>query len=780
MELTVRTCAEADVARIDELQWPESTDQRRLFGLTHTGALVETAFCTLSVVDASVSSNVLAFAAFDDKVPANLARWGEVTEYLKHKLLFGRPNGCVLLSAFSQDPRVPHAKAITQLLFELFRSKPDVGGVVLPVPVGVDLEELGLFHQVFSLCDPVFIGASGLFLFYRAVRSDFVPAVFIRDANDNDLEKLLSVLEKNQMQSRLQEGASHKSWFDIQAIGKTVSNQDEHRACFVSHCVDSNKPLGVLACTDSISADQVDDYGKLFGDMYRQGPLSRSGDVALATHPPKIVICGPTGAGKGTQCAYIVEEFGVVHLSTGEMLRQHIQEGTPLGAKAQSLVVAGELVPDELIMSMIMERLAKDDCKQHGWVLDGFPRTEMQARVMVSYGVVPDVVIVIDVADSDILERAAERLVDTQTGVSYHLEYSPPPPEVAHRVTHRPEDTDDLVKKRIANYRENRGAVHETFMKCSVIIHVDGARSKSSISRKIIRDIYHARGMRRPLKVRQPPKLVISGPPAGGKGTQCEWIVKAFNVVHLSTGDMLRAAIQENSPLGLEAKSFMEAGELVPDELIIDLILDRLQKPDCVRRGWLLDGFPRTRTQALAMLTKGIIPDAMLILEVPDEDIVQRIAGRVLDPDTGKTYHLTFNPPPEGVAVRCIVRSDDNAETIRVRLKTYHDNCNEVMSAFASSCEIVCANGTHGIEAIAEQFFETIERCILRNNCFAITMFGIDALIESRVRLFLAKGTSSAANTVHDVSANNTVLLTATCDSFPEVPRQGLSPAAPP
>lgn len=780
MELIVRTCAEADVACIDELQWPKPIDQRRLFGLTHTGALVETAFCTLSVVDASASSNVLAFAAFDDKVPANLARWGEVTEYLKHKLLFGRPNGCVLLSAFGQDPRVPHAKAITQLLFELFRSKPDVGGVVLPVPVGVDLEELGLFHQVFSLCDPVFIGASGLFLFYRAVRSDFASAVFIRDANDNDLEKLLSVLEKNQMQSRLQEGASHKSWFDIQAIGKAVSNQDEHRACFVAHCIDSNKPLGVLACTDSICTDQMDDYGKLFGDMYRQGPLSRSGDVTLITHPPKIVVCGPTGAGKGTQCAYIVEEFGVVHLSTGEMLRQHIQEGTPLGVKAQSFVGAGELVPDELIMSMIMERLAKDDCKQHGWVLDGFPRTEMQARVMVSHGVVPDVVIVIDVADSDILKRLAERLVDTQTGVSYHLEYSPPPPEVAHRVTQRPEDADDLVKKRIANYRENRGAVHETFMKSSVIIHVDGARSKYSVSRKIIRDIYHARGMRRPLKVRQPPKLVISGPPAGGKGTQCEWIVKAFNVVHLSTGDMLRAAIQESSPLGLEAKSFMEAGELVPDELIIDLILDRLQKPDCVRCGWLLDGFPRTRTQALAMLMKGIIPDAMLILEVPDEDIVQRIAGRVLDPDTGKTYHLTFNPPPEDVAERCIVRSDDNAETIRVRLKTYHDNCNEVMSAFASSCEIVCANGTHGIEAIAEQFLETIERCILRNNCFAITMSGIDASIENRVHLFLAKGTAYAADIVHNVSANNTVFLTATCDSFSEVSRQGLCPAAPP
>lgn len=740
MELSIRSCTDADEAKVEELGWPDAAERRRLFGFNHAGALIETSFHTLCAVDSALDGKVVAFAAFDDKVPANLARWTEVTEYLKKRLLFGRPNGCVLLSSYSQDPSISHSMVVAQMLFQLFTAKPEVGGVVLPVPVGVDLEELGLFGQVFSCCDPISVGSSGLFFFYRAVRSDFLPSVFVRPAKDSDSEKLAPILEKNRMESRLQDGASHKPWFDIQALGKAISNQDQHRSCLVAHCVETNRPRGVLACTDSISADQVGDYAKPFGDMYRQGPLTRNGEMAVGHHAPRIVICGPTGAGKGTQCGFIVEEFGVIHLSTGEMLRSHIQQETPLGVKAQAYVGAGELVPDELIMSIIMERLNQCDCKEHGWILDGFPRTEMQARVMAAHGVISDAVVVIDLADTDVLKRVAERLVDSQTGQSYHSESSPPPPEIAHRVAQRPEDAENLVKKRISNYRDNRGAVYESFMKTSKIIHVDGARSKESIAKKLVRDLYHVRGMRRPLKLRQPPKLVISGPPASGKGTQCEWIVKAFQVVHLSTGDMLRAAIQENSPLGLEAKSFMEAGELVPDELIIDLILDRLEKPDCVRKGWLLDGFPRTRTQALAMLAKGIIPDAMLILEVPDEDIVQRIAGRVLDPETGKTYHLTFNPPPEEIAARCIVRSDDNAETIRVRLKTYHDNCNEVMGAFASACEIVCANGTLAIESIAEQFFETIERCILRNNCFAITMFSMDSDVENRAHLFLAQG----------------------------------------
>ncbi|TYZ65957.1 hypothetical protein PybrP1_007066 [[Pythium] brassicae (nom. inval.)] len=743
-DLTVRVCSDSDVAGIEALQWPSPADQRRLFGRTHTGALVETAFLALAAE--RPDHRLVAFAAFDDKIPTALAQWPEATEYLRNKLLFGRPNGCVLLSAFSQEPPggaasgVLNATAITHLLAKLFRAKSGVGGVVLAVSEGVDLEELGLFGQLFSHCDPVFLGADGLVLFYRVARSDFEPSVVIRDATARDLEQLAPVLEKNQMQSRLLDGASHKPWFDARALSSTISNQDQHRACFVAQRVGANTLGGVLACTDSISADLVGDYARLFGDLYRQSAAPWRGDApTTGGHAPKIVLCGPTGAGKGTQCAAIVDEFGVLPLSTGEMLRAHMQQGSALGVKAQAFIGAGELVPDELMLSMLLERLGQDDCRQRGWVLDGFPRTEMQARVMLAHGVVPDVVLVLDVPDAEILRRAAERLVDPLTGLSYHSSVNPAPAAVAARVVRRPEDAEHLVRKRIATYREHRAAVHEAFAKKAVVVHVDGARSRASVAQKITRDIYHARGLRRPLTVRQPPKLVISGPPAGGKGTQCERIVKAFRVVHLSTGDMLRAAIQANAPLGLAAKAFMDAGELVPDDLIIDLILARLQRPDCVRRGWLLDGFPRTRAQAQALLSRGIVPDAMLILEVPDDDIVQRIAGRVLDPETGKTYHVTANPPPAAVASRCIVRSDDNADTVRVRLQTYHANCAEVRRAFASACDVVRADGTQAIERIAEQFVAAVEHCLLRNNCVAVTLFGADPSVETQTQLFLAR-----------------------------------------
>ncbi|KAF0711837.1 hypothetical protein As57867_005082, partial [Aphanomyces stellatus] len=197
-------------------------------------------------------------------------------------------------------------------------------------------------------------------------------------------------------------------------------------------------------------------------------------------------------------------------------------------------------------------------------------------------------------------------------------------------------------------------------------------------------------------------KMIICGPPAGGKGTQCERLVDLFGVVHLSTGDMLRAAIHANSDVGRQAKRFMDVGELVPDSLIVDVILDRLTQPDCLERGWLLDGFPRTQGQAQAMLATGIVPDLVVVLDVPDDEVVSRIAGRRVDLATGKTYHVTFNPPPPDVEV--VQRSDDNEETIRVRLATYHTHCDAVVESFEGreSTTVIHIDGMRGKEAATE------------------------------------------------------------------------------
>jgi adenylate kinase len=205
------------------------------------------------------------------------------------------------------------------------------------------------------------------------------------------------------------------------------------------------------------------------------------------------------------------------------------------------------------------------------------------------------------------------------------------------------------------------------------------------------------------------PKIVIAGPPAGGKGTQCQQIVERFGVVHISTGDILRDHTQRGTEFGKKASEFMSKGMLVPDDLIISLVKDRLSQDDVAQRGWLLDGFPRTRSQAISLQTAGIIPNALIVLDVSDSVVVNRIAGRRTDPATGAVYHTTANPPPAGLHV--IQRADDTEEAITVRLRLFHANLHEVLACYRSIA--VHINGEQDKDVVAAEVIEQLEHRIV-------------------------------------------------------------------
>ena len=180
-----------------------------------------------------------------------------------------------------------------------------------------------------------------------------------------------------------------------------------------------------------------------------------------------------------------------------------------------------------------------------------------------------------------------------------------------------------------------------------------------------------------------PLRVAIAGPPASGKGTQCETIIDAFQLVHVSAGDLLRAEVAGNTPNGVRAKGFMDAGKLVPNEVVVDIVKDRLEGDDARSAGWLLDGYPRSKEQADAITEAGIVPETFMLLEVPDDVLIDRVVGRRMDPETGKIYHLTFNPPPtEEVAERCTQRSDDTEEKARTRLEVYHTNIDAILDSY--------------------------------------------------------------------------------------------------
>jgi len=207
-------------------------------------------------------------------------------------------------------------------------------------------------------------------------------------------------------------------------------------------------------------------------------------------------------------------------------------------------------------------------------------------------------------------------------------------------------------------------------------------------------------------------KIILLGAPGAGKGTQAQFLTKKYDIPQISTGDMLRAAIKAGTQMGKMAKEFMDSGKLVTDEIIIGLVKDRIAEDDC-KNGFLLDGFPRTIPQAEAVTAAGIEIDAVIEIDVPDEEIVTRMSGRRVHQDSGRTYHLVYNPPKvEGkddeTGEELIQRADDKEEIVKDRLKVYHDQTQPLVNYYQNqastieSLQYIRVDGTQDIKIVQE------------------------------------------------------------------------------
>jgi adenylate kinase len=201
-------------------------------------------------------------------------------------------------------------------------------------------------------------------------------------------------------------------------------------------------------------------------------------------------------------------------------------------------------------------------------------------------------------------------------------------------------------------------------------------------------------------------RMILVGPPGAGKGTQAGRLVERYNIPHISSGDMLRAAVKEGTELGREADGYMKAGKLVPDEVVIGMILERVAKPDCAR-GFMLDGFPRTRPQAealeAAMQQAGVSLDAVVLIEVPDQLLEERAIGRRTDPVTGTIYHLKYNPPPADIVDRLVHRKDDTVEAVSTRIQKYHSETAPIIPFYQERGILKRVDGVGDPDTITER-----------------------------------------------------------------------------
>jgi adenylate kinase len=216
-------------------------------------------------------------------------------------------------------------------------------------------------------------------------------------------------------------------------------------------------------------------------------------------------------------------------------------------------------------------------------------------------------------------------------------------------------------------------------------------------------------------------RLILLGGPGAGKGTQANFIKDNYQIPQISTGDMLRAALKEGTELGLKAKEYMDAGKLVPDDVIIGLVKERIKAPDC-EKGFLFDGFPRTIPQADALKEAGVPVEAVVDINVPDGEIIKRMSGRRVHLASGRTYHIIFNPPKEEgkddvSGEPLIQRDDDQEETVRKRLEVYHAQTEPLIDYYkdwensgeSAAPKYIRIEGVGKVEEIRDQIFAALD-----------------------------------------------------------------------
>ena len=460
-----------------------------------------------------------------------------------------------------------------------------------------------------------------------------------------------------------------------------------------------------------------------------------------------IALIGPSGAGKGTQAARLVATRDLLHISTGDLFRDALEKRTALGFLTRQYMNAGELVPNEVVGSLIEEWMIKVMPGKE-ILFDGFPRTLYQATLLDNLSRSQDrhlrAAIYLKVSDAEITRRLPGRIICRTCQTPYHVEHRPPAVEgrcdlCRGELQTRDDDIPAIVRTRIRTSHRTLEPLLDHYAESGKLLIVDGEGTVD----EVYESITHAmdaveRGIAafatpaelheiQPLKgtvtaissseARRTLDVVLLGGPGSGKGTQAEHLTGQLDLDHIATGDIFRRHIQTETDLGKLAKTYIDNGELVPDDVTEAMVEDRLEQID-QGRGFILDGFPRTTPQAEALteimnsLQRRLA--AVLYIKVEDEAIVERLSNRLTCRSCQTPFHRRYNPPvKEGVCDKCggelYVRDDDNPDTVRARLKTYHAQTEPLIAYYRDAGLLLDIDGELPLNEVTRSMARELE-----------------------------------------------------------------------
>ena len=462
-----------------------------------------------------------------------------------------------------------------------------------------------------------------------------------------------------------------------------------------------------------------------------------------------LALIGPSGTGKGTHVARLKERHNLAHVSTGDLLRENLECQTALGILARKYMAQGELVPDEVVSAMIDEKLMNIP-REQGILFDGFPRTIHQARsldaLLKTIKRQLEAVVYLKVSDAEILKRLVGRQICRECLTPFHktlkpFESCPLQKCQGEHLYQRTDDTAETVRIRLRVFHRANAPLVDYYQRARRLIILEAEGAADSVGDNLLQTIEAigagnvrfadahdlTRIQRRDeftpriqpaTSLRRGLDLVLLGAPGCGKGTQAENLSKHFQLRHVATGDLFREHLKSQTDMGLLAKGYIDQGELVPDEITDSMVCERLSQPD-TSEGFILDGYPRTMGQAealnetMASLRRKLA--GVLYIRVSDAEIVNRLSGRLICRQCQTPYHLRFKPSSKpGLCDLCqgplYQRDDDNPETVRTRLETFHHQTEPLIDYYRRLGLLVEVNGEGDHSTVTTRTDDAVKR----------------------------------------------------------------------